>query len=302
MINVPNTFQAGTKARANEVNENFNVVYQATNDLSSDVADMENRVDYVEQNKADKQGDATVVFRAGDAINDYDVVNKQTLMGYLSTSLSYINGLSISKDPAYNNHILIDSGSCYDSTKTKPMELNGVISVANDTQAANSTYYVYLIASEDARNVTGLISTADDEPPLPSGYMLYRRLGHYTTSSSNVIQTVISEKPSATAFSNLSVSPTFGSQFDLSSYLQGTGLYVVLLYWRLENKGTGNSIQVQSDIFDNTTVGYCGGDAGRHSGTGGIAPILVGPGKWIKITASGTKQAKIVGVLSLGGV
>lgn len=89
-ITKPFTFAAGTKARANEVNTNFDVLYAQVNTNISDIASLSNEISGFDLTKADVNGSALNTFAVKDPVNSSDAVNK----GYLETQMSGVAKLS----------------------------------------------------------------------------------------------------------------------------------------------------------------------------------------------------------------
>lgn len=212
-------FIPGTKAEANEVNYNFNIVKSFVDGLEVNLTDVTNDIAQLETSKANTNGDYRVRFSVADPLNNYDAVNLQTLIKRIGNTINYIYGLNITK--VGDNTIMVGTGSCYDSTLKVIMELPEEISKTNSTQGANTTYYVYLIAKED-ESTDVLIVQNPINPPLPSEYLYYRRLGSYTTDEDNKIVTVTNEQSdsiissSATAIRTL-MTPDWTKAFSINS-------------------------------------------------------------------------------------
>lgn len=187
----PYTFTAGTKARANEVNANFDTLYSQVNLNISDILTNSNEIDNLENNKAEVNGSSTQRFAVADATSSSDAINKQTLEKAITPLFGYINGLEITKDSGSpNDTIIVDIGSCYDSTSSKVLVLDASVSKQNANQGANTTYYVYIIGTSTGNTTDILISSTDVEPTLPTGYTLYRLIGNYTTNSDSNINII----------------------------------------------------------------------------------------------------------------
>lgn len=180
----PYTFTAGTKARASEVNANFDALYTEVNSLESRIIDYESQIQDLQNTKADINGSYLNRFAVANPITNYDAVNKQYLQNATANSITYINGLGITK--VGNATISVNAGSCYDSTNTQLLILGNSLEKQNQTQAASSVYYVYLIGKATG-NEDILISALSIDPNLPDGYLYYRRIGSYTTDSDNKI-------------------------------------------------------------------------------------------------------------------
>lgn len=187
----PFTFTAGTKARANEVNDNFDILYSQVNSNITEIENNAEDIDELTLNKANINGNSTQRFAVADPISNSDAINKQTMFGYLGNTLDYISGLVISKNSGNpNKSILVTPGAAYDSTHSIVLKLTGNTTKTNTTQAANATYYVYIIGNATGSSIDILISTTNVNPTLPSGYTLYRLIGYYTTNSSSNISYV----------------------------------------------------------------------------------------------------------------
>lgn len=196
----PYTFVAGTKAKANEVNENFDVLFTEINALGSTVVDYQAQIEQLASEKANINGNYANRFSVANPTTNYDAVNKQTLFNAIGNSLPYIYGLGITR--AGNNTINVNAGSCYDTTETQLLVLENNLAKQNATQAANTSYYVYIIGKTTG-NEDILISSLSVSPNLPDGYTYYRRLGSYTTDSSNKIIQVYNEQINQYTRSNL---------------------------------------------------------------------------------------------------
>ena len=78
-ITKPFTFRAGEKARANEVNQDFDVLYAEVNRIGSEIIDLDVDIQSVTTGKAEVNGNATQRFQAAPGVNPYDVVNVSQL-------------------------------------------------------------------------------------------------------------------------------------------------------------------------------------------------------------------------------
>lgn len=187
-ITKPYTFQAGTKARASEVNKDFDILYEEVNSMGTDILNLEIDIQKVAEGKANIKGDAGQVFKMANPENSYDGVNKNYLENAISNIKGYIDGFTITKDT--NNSIRVSSGSCYDSTYKTMIVSTGNITKSNTSQGANLTYYVHVISDNSGRQVDILISPQAKNPPYPSGYPLYRNIGRFTTDSNKNIDVI----------------------------------------------------------------------------------------------------------------
>lgn len=184
-------FVAGAKAKSQEVNYNFNLMKAFVDGLELTLSYITNSISQLEQQKANINGDYRIRFSVADALNNYDAVNLQTLNNRISNAVHIISGLSITR--VGNNTILVSAGTCYDSTYTKVLSLSNEVSKTNTNQAASTTYYVYIIGTAEL-STDILISQQSINPALPADYVYYRRIGLYTTDSSNNINSVSDEQ------------------------------------------------------------------------------------------------------------
>lgn len=187
----PFTFVANTYAKASEVNADFDVVYSQVNTNISAIAQNANDIDNLENTKANINGSTSNVFKVADAIADGDAINKRVLMKSIGNTVDYIGGLTITKDSGSpEDTIIVSAGSAYDSTHTIVLSLGNSLSKQNLNQAANTTYYVYIIGNSTGSLIDISIDDSSVEPPLPTGYSLYRQIGYYTTNSDNEIDSI----------------------------------------------------------------------------------------------------------------
>lgn len=220
-ITKPYTFSAGTKARANEVNADFDTLYSQVNSNISDIAQLDRDIDLVELTKADVNGNSTQRFAMANPVNPTDGVNQQTLNKSLTNVLNYIDGLIITKDSASpNDTIIVSTGSCYDSTKTVVLKLSNTTTKKNSGQGASTTYYVHIIGNDNGSSVDILISNSRTSPTLPTGYTKFRCIGSFTTNSSKQIDSINS-------YSN-----TFSNSKS------------EIIYWSMPNYKTGVNVSV----------------------------------------------------------
>lgn len=200
-ITKPYTFQAGTKARASEVNQDFDILYSEVNRIGTEIVNIDIDIQNIDESKADINGNAGQVFKMANAVDSYDGVNKNVLENSIANIKDYISGFTISKDT--DTSIIVSSGSCYDSTYTVVINSTGNITKENTIQGAG-TRYVHAISDNTGRQVDILISSQSIDPALPSGYTKYRNIGSYITDNNGNITTIYyygveHNKPSATS-------------------------------------------------------------------------------------------------------
>ena len=178
----PYTFKGGEKARASEVNENFDVLYTEVNKNISSISGIENNVSNLELTKANVNGSTNNVFKVRDPVTPNDAVNKQTLFNKIGNSINLISGLLISKDTAKTNGIIVHPGKCYDSTGEYVLSLSNITYKENNNQNANLRYNVFITSSNDGIS-SDIIILVEGQTPSNS----YRLIGYFYTDSNNKI-------------------------------------------------------------------------------------------------------------------
>ena len=188
MGNVPYIFVAGETAKSREVNINFERLYDDVNEYTGTVNGYIERLEKVETDKANVNGDVNTPFNVGEATTSTNAVNKGQVEKMIAPLIDYISGLFLSKGG--DNAIIVSSGSCYDTTHTVQIVLNENTTFPNSSQSESSTYYVYLSVDNDGNNLQCLFTQSADSPPY--GVEKYRCIGRYSTNSSNQVdQTTI---------------------------------------------------------------------------------------------------------------
>ena len=188
MLQIPYIFQAGTKAKAQEVNDNFSAVAQEVNANGSEIASAKQNITTLTNTKADLNGSGLNRFSVASPINSGDAVNKGYLSNLVATA---IFGLNISK--ADVDYITCTKGAAFDSTNTTVLGFNEDVSKQNANQSANTTYYVYIVGNQDGTATDLHFSTSSDNPALPAGYTLFRKLGYFVTNDDSEIENVYSD-------------------------------------------------------------------------------------------------------------
>ena len=186
---IPNTFIAGTKAKANEVNENFTSAKQFMDNLETEQATNTADILQLEQNKADLNGNYEQRFQVADATNSFDAINKQTLLNLVKNTQEVINGFRLSK---FNDTtVSATAGSCYDSTFEYMITSANSLSKTQENLGNDAKYYVYVCADKDTGNCELVISLSNTTPELPSGFEYYRQLGYFNTDDEGNISQVL---------------------------------------------------------------------------------------------------------------
>lgn len=189
---IPYTFVAGTKAKAAEVNADFQAVATEVNAQGNIITSVQATVTNLQNNKAEVNGNSSNRFSVATPINSYDAVNKI----YLTDLTKYLLvGLQLKKDD--DDYIGCTKGATYDKTYSKILKFNADVSKQNTNQTANATYYVYIEGSADGTTTDLLISLSSDNPALDSGFTLYQYLGYYTTDEDGNISGIYGAAPSS---------------------------------------------------------------------------------------------------------
>ena len=212
---IPNTFVAGTKARANEVNENFTSIKQFVDTLEVQASTNEIDITNLTSTKANTNGNNQERFQVANPTASYDAVNLQTLESKTLNSRSVIDGFTLSR--FNDNTITAAAGNCYDSTYVYMISSTASIQ-ESATLGANATYYVYVCADSDTSTCELVFNTSPTTPELPSGFDYFRRIGRFTTNSSSNIDQVLSE--GAANFTNVVGLPDYAQASGRSA---GTG-------------------------------------------------------------------------------
>lgn len=184
-------FVAGTKAKANEVNDNFSALQTATNSLIDDVDSNTNDISNLQSNKANKAGDSSQAFNVADASNDYNAVNLHLLNNKIAPLKYMISGLVVRKDANYNNTYSISNGSCYSN---EPSNSDSTVltlsnSTTGQTSQANTIYNIY-IAKNASTNQDEITSTTGSDNPDSGSYTCWRKIGEITTNSEGNIDSI----------------------------------------------------------------------------------------------------------------
>lgn len=195
---IPNTFIAGTKAKANEVNENFTSAKQFMDNLETEQATNTADILQLEQNKADLNGNFEQRFQVADATNSFDAINKQTLLNLVKNTQEVIKGFVLSK---FNDTtVSATAGSCYDSTFVYMITSATSLSKTQANLGNNAKYYVYVCADKDTGNCELVISLSNTTPELPGGYEYFRQLGYFTTNHEGKISQVLNNSDTASGY------------------------------------------------------------------------------------------------------
>lgn len=189
-FSIPFIFRAGTKAKANEVNDNFTAVKQFVDLLEENTASAELNIAELQNNKANLNGNSQVRFQAADPVNTMDVVNKKSLNEAVGPSKGFINGLVLSKYS--NNGVTATAGTCWDSTNEVVIKSESSLTKTQSGLGQNATYYVFVVYNKDTTGVQLIFSLNEVNPELPTGYNYYKLIGNLSTDSNGDINSVSS--------------------------------------------------------------------------------------------------------------
>lgn len=280
-FDIPYTFIAGQKAKANEVNANFLGVKQFVDILEQQGATNELDIATLESNKASINGNSGYRFQVADAINSMDAVNLNTLDNLTANSKYYIGGFDLSKQS--NTSIRATAGSCYDSTNTLMITSTGTLTLDVSTAGNDVTRYIYVCWNDDTQAAQLTFSVSSSTPSLPSGYTYYRLIGEFTTDDDGNILTVtkdgefnVTTNNATNGYLKLPNGLTFqwGTELNWSNYRQqktitfpvafNTACYNIQLSSNLRQRtgDNGSSWGVVSKTTNNF-VAWCGVEGGN---------------------------------------
>lgn len=182
-MKIPYTFIGGTKAKASEINANFQEVKKSVDANELNISNLTISVD----NKADINGNANTLFNVAESNLPTSATNLQQVQTLISPVSSIINGLIFTTTGTAIN---ISKGTCYDSTLTNLINIDKTI-VNATSYPSNTTYYIYV--ANDTSTTIGpymTVSTSDVSPTLPNQSTIYRKIGSFIKSSDTQFQSV----------------------------------------------------------------------------------------------------------------
>lgn len=187
-LDIPYTFIPGTKAKANEVNANFNATKAFVDQNEVNIAQNTLDIQNLENTKAELNGAIEQRFQVADPSGDYDAVNKQWFNANTANTKDVIKGFKLTKQS--DTSISASPGSCWDSTYEYMITSSSALTEDQANLGQNATYYVYVCADKETTNNELIFSLSNATPELPSGFEYFRLLGNFTTDSSGNISTV----------------------------------------------------------------------------------------------------------------
>lgn len=188
-VEIPYTFVAGTKAKAREVNEDFQALATFVDTLEVSNAELESLVNQISTTKANINGDNTERFQMADAVGNYDGVNLRTFNSLTDNTKDVIRGFVIAKQS--NTAVNCTPGSCWDSTYKEMISSSTSLVKDQSNLSANGKYYVYVTSDKETKQCELVISLSNATPELPSGYEYFRQLGYFTTDKDGYIDIII---------------------------------------------------------------------------------------------------------------
>lgn len=292
-------FYPNTVAKSKDVNDNFLLLANEINSTESSLEGVAYDVEVLQSDKANITGDKTVQFYVDNPTDDYHAVNKKTMDEYLGAVLDYINGLIISKED--DTHILVSPGICFSIPDSVKLSLSSQQSVENTGQQASTTYVVFITGDDTGATIDIVIDIStnnpNQQPSNISTHTQYRRLGYFTTDSSNHISVVTSESntkeetPSTFTAYNTDIS---SGTTDLSSIIPADGhTYLVWVFNHIYTEGGDIKTKISTDVFPETQINTSDHDAGRTSKSDTLVCVPVGQARTITIN----RASKIVGYM-----
>lgn len=244
-ITVPYIFQAGTKAKAQEVNDNFTAIVTEVNSLSSDILKNATDITTLRNTKADLNGNTNNRFSVANPVNSNDAVNKQTL---ISLTGGGVFGLQVTKSD--ETHISCTAGATWDTTKNKILSFSADEAIEFSTGSINTTYYVYIIGTADGLQTDLFVSSSSDNPPLPESFTLFKKLAYLQTEfDSGNIDYVVQEGGFNYSLATTNVMPSFGN---VQIYSQGTEYLAENDGWMYFERASGTYGSVVVTYRENT--------------------------------------------------
>ena len=179
-------FTAGTKAKANEVNENFTQLLNKDNEIID-------AIDTINTSIADvvhKGTSASDVLQVANALNSLDAVNLQTLNSLIEPLKGVMNGYRVNLNMV-SNTIYISPGSCYDSLGNRVIKSTQDLSVIGTGRMANATLNLFILKDYTNNNNPTPQVTHNDYPTLETSTTIFRRLGQLLPNAEGKVTEVI---------------------------------------------------------------------------------------------------------------
>lgn len=272
-LQIPYTFIAGTKAKANEVNANFLAIKNLVDTIEVTQTEQGNDITALLAQKADLNGNQGELFRVADAESDYDAINKATLEELTYNTRALFWGLELTR--IGDDTISVSPGGTYDSTFEYMIKSEITLTKQQSNLGNEATWYVYICAEEGEENLI-VFSANGTTPEVPVGYSYFKRLGYFTTNEEGDIDQVFSESATGTnkdaAWKRYACgfigglvyqggAQSSGKSFDFNTWLS------------VRSNGDNNKLRV---YIDGVQVAYCGSASGRNTGACVMVPLMKG--------------------------
>ena len=179
-------FTAGTKAKANEVNENFTQLLNKDNEIID-------AIDTINTSIADvvhKGTSASDVLQVANALSSLDAVNLQTLNSLIEPLKGVMNGYRVNLNMV-SNTIYISPGSCYDSLGNRVIKSTEQLSELGTGRMANATLNLFILKDYTNNNNPTTQVTNNDYPTLETSTTIYRRMAQLLTNAEGKVTEVI---------------------------------------------------------------------------------------------------------------
>ena len=179
-------FTASTKAKANEVNENFTQLLNKDNEIID-------AIDTINTNIADvvhKGTSASDVLQVANALSSLDAVNLQTLNSLIEPLKGVMNGYRVNLNMV-SNTIYISPGVCYDSLGNRIIKSTQQLSELGTGRMANATLNLFILKDYTNNNNPTTQVTNNDYPTLETSTTIYRRMAQLLTNAEGVVTEVI---------------------------------------------------------------------------------------------------------------
>lgn len=276
-LDIPYTFIAGTKAKASEVNADFDAITSFVDELETTSAELELSITQLQNSKADKNGDTTQIFREADAVADYDGVNLRTFKNLTENSKGEVYGFKLSKQS--NTSVNATPGACWDSSFNYMIKSDTSLVASQANLSVNATYYIYVVMDTTTKECSLVIDLSNSSP---SGYSCYRQLGKIITDGNGYVSYVETYGDYDTKKTYVSLNLGVNGTLSLANNLPNDGhIYLVWVYNSISGTGSGANTTVATDIFPTTTFNQLDGDAKRMSRSVGLTVVPVGAGRTI---------------------
>lgn len=179
-------FTAGTKAKANEVNENFTQLLNKDNELID-------AIDTINTNIADvvhKGTSASDTLQVANALSSLDAVNLQTFNSLIEPFKGVMNGYRVDLNMV-SNTIYISAGACYDSLGNRVIKSTQQLSELGTGRMANATLNLFILKDYTNNNNPTTQVTNNDYPTLETSTTIYRRIAQLLTNAEGKVTEVI---------------------------------------------------------------------------------------------------------------